>query len=315
MKPLENTEIYGNWACPLLPINKDDSIHIEKLGACIDTLIAANVNGIYSNGTAGEFYNQTEKEFDQISELLAEKCTAAIMPFQIGCSHMSPKISLERLKRILPLAPGGVQVILPDWYPPSMSEIIAFFEKMSEVAGRVGLILYNPGHSKVKLSPADFVKLQNGNINLVGCKVGGGDETWYKSMRDLNPNLAMFIPGHRMATGISLGAHGSYSNVACLNPKAAQKWYESMAGNLASALEVEKRIQLFINRDIIPYITEKGYSDQAVDKLLAAVGGWTDAGTRLRWPYRSIDQSEVVSLRSRCQAILPEFFNKDMPFK
>jgi 4-hydroxy-tetrahydrodipicolinate synthase len=47
------------------------------------------VSGIYSNGTAGEFYNQTEDEFDQISFLLAEKCNKVQMPFQIGCSHMN----------------------------------------------------------------------------------------------------------------------------------------------------------------------------------------------------------------------------------
>ncbi len=33
-----------------------------------------NVNGIYSNGTAAEFYNQTEGEFDKISQLLVDKC-------------------------------------------------------------------------------------------------------------------------------------------------------------------------------------------------------------------------------------------------
>lgn len=308
MDPLTSQQIYGTWAIPLLPINKDDSINFEELGDEIDILIAAGVNGIYSNGTAGEFYNQTEDEFDKISSLLADKCAAAYMPFQIGCSHMSPKISLERLKRIIPLKPGAVQVILPDWYSPSVTEIIAFLGKMSEVAGDIGLVLYNPGHAKKKLLPEDFADLQNGNINLVGCKVGGGDENWFKKMKELNPKLSLFIPGHRLATGITLGAHGSYSNVACLNPKAAQKWYENMKTDIESALELEKRIQLFINIHIIPYITKKGYSDQAVDKLLAAIGGWGPLDTRLRWPYQSIDNDEVESLRAICKDILPEFF-------
>lgn len=308
MQPLTSQQIYGTWATPLLPIEEDDSINFEKLSEEIDVLIKARVNGLYSNGTAGEFYNQTEDEFDKISSLLAEKCTAAAMPFQIGCSHMSPKISLERLKRILPLKPGAVQVILPDWYPPSMEEIISFLEKMSEVADSIGLILYNPGHAKRKLTPEDFSEIQKRNINLVGCKTGGGDETWFKKMKALNPELSLFTPGHRLATGIGLGSHGSYSNVACLNPKAAQVWYETMLTDMESALELEKRIQLFINTYIIPYITQKNYSDQAVDKLLSAIGSWADAGMRLRWPYRSIDESEVEKLRAVCKDILPEFF-------
>lgn len=308
MDPLTSQQIYGTWAIPLLPINKDDSINFEVLGDEIDILIAAGVNGLYSNGTAGEFYNQTEDEFDQISSLLADKCAAANMPVQIGCSHMSPKISLERLKRVLPLKPGAVQVILPDWYPPSVTETIAFLEKMSETAGEIGLVLYSPGHAKKKLLPEDFAEIQNGNINMVGCKVGGGDESWFKKMRELNPKLSLFTPGHRLATGITLGAHGSYSNVACLNPKAAQKWYESMKTDIESALELEKRIQLFINIHIIPYITKRGYSDQAVDKLLAVIGGWGFENTRLRWPYQSIDGSEVKRLKTICKDLLPEFF-------
>jgi 4-hydroxy-tetrahydrodipicolinate synthase len=308
VKALKSQEIYGNWAIPLLPIEEDESINFEKLSEEIDVLIAAGVNGIYCNGTAGEFYNQTEEEFDKISSLLAEKCSAAQMPFQIGCSHMSPKISLERLKRILPLKPGAIQVILPDWYPPSMDEIISYLQKMSDAASTIGLVLYNPGHAKRKLSPEDFCEIQKHNINLVGCKVGGGDEAWYTKMKMLNPELSLFVPGHRLATGIGLGAHGSYSNMACLNPKVAQAWYESMLFDMKSALELEGRIQLFINTYVIPYITDKKYSDQAVDKLLAAIGGWANVGTRLRWPYQWIEEKEVKKMRTICKDILPEFF-------
>jgi dihydrodipicolinate synthase/N-acetylneuraminate lyase len=131
MKPLKSTEIRGNWATLLLPVEEDDSINFEKLASTIDTLISMKVSGIYSNGTAGEFYNLTEDEFDKISELLAGKCNAAGIPFQIGCSHMSPKISLERLKRAVALKPSAIQVILPDWFPPNLPEIIDFLNVMT----------------------------------------------------------------------------------------------------------------------------------------------------------------------------------------
>lgn len=308
MHPLSSAEIFGNWATLLLPIEKNDSINYQKLSEEIDFLIMAKVNGIYSNGTAGEFYNQTEAEFDKISELLAEKCTAASMPFQIGCSHMSPKISLERIKRILPLEPGAIQIILPDWYPPSISEIIAFLQKLAEVASPIGLVLYNPGHAKKKLSPEDFYTIKKTGVNLVGCKLGGGDEEWYKKMKQLNPELSLFIPGHKLATGIGLGASGSYSNVACIHPKAAQVWYDTMSSDMEGALELQTRLQLFIVQQVIPYITERNFSDQAVDKFLAAIGGWADIGTRMRWPYQSIDEKDVKQMRVVCKSILPEFF-------
>ena len=308
MEPLKAHEIYGNWATLLLPLNADDSINYKQLEHQIDVLIACRVNGIYSNGTAGEFYNQTEEEFDRISELLAEKCNAANRPFQIGCSHMSPQICMERLKRILPLRPSAVQIILPDWFVPTMAEIIDYLKVMAEAAGSIGLVLYNPPHAKKKLSPDEFYQIKEAGISLVGCKVPGGDEKWYADMKSLVPDLSLFVPGHYLATGIRLGANGAYSNVACLNPLTAQKWYEMMHSDLHKALELESRIQLFMNQYIVPYITVKGYSNQAVDKFLAAVGGWSEVGTRLRWPYHWINEEEVPKVREACQEILPEFF-------
>ncbi|MBI2480907.1 MAG: dihydrodipicolinate synthase family protein, partial [Planctomycetia bacterium] len=103
MKPLKADEIRGNWATLLVPWNDDDSLDPSRLAAEIDVLIAMNVDGIYSHGTAGEFHTQTEDEFDQVCELLAGKCDSAGMAFQIGVSHMSAQISLARLRRAVAL--------------------------------------------------------------------------------------------------------------------------------------------------------------------------------------------------------------------
>lgn len=308
MIPLQSHQIRGNWATLLLPVDADDSISLSRLGDEIDQLIAMKVDGIYSNGTAGEFYNQTENEFDAVNSLLAGKCNRAGMPFQVGCSHMSPQLSLERLKRSLAWQPSAIQVILPDWFPPSMEEVIVFLRKMEEAAVGTPLVLYNPPHAKKRLTPADFKTIREAGIHLAGCKVPGGDAAWYRDMLGQNPELSVFIPGHHLATGVKAGAHGAYSNVACLHPAVAQQWYDSMHTAMDAALELETRIQRFMTEHIVPYITQQGYSNQAVDKLLAAVGGWADVGTRLRWPYRWIAEEEVSGVREAAKRLVPEFF-------
>ncbi|WP_276500255.1 dihydrodipicolinate synthase family protein [Terrimonas pollutisoli] len=64
--PLTAKELKGNWGTLLLPVNNDDSIDYVRLADEIDYFIDAKLDGIYSNGTAGEFHNQTEDEFDKI---------------------------------------------------------------------------------------------------------------------------------------------------------------------------------------------------------------------------------------------------------
>jgi len=307
MKPLTAEQIRGNWATLLTAWNVDDTLDLPRVAAEIDTLIEMQVDGVYSNGSAGEFHAQTEDEFDRISQCLAEKCNAAHVPFQIGVSHMSAQISLERLRRVVPLAPGAVQVILPDWFPVTEAEAVSFLHRMADAAGGIGLVLYNPPHAKKVLNPAAVGRLAAEVPALVGLKTAGGDDAWYAAMRKHLGQLSVFVPGHFLATGVQRGAHGSYSNVACLHPAAAQRWAEQMQTDMESALELEQRLRRFIKDEIEPFITEGGYCNAACDRLMAMIGGWTDIGPRLRWPYRSIDATEAERLRPKAKALIPEF--------
>ena len=312
MVPLTSSGIFGNWATLLLATDSDGSVNWGKLADEIDVLIASQPNGIYSNGTAAEFYSQREDEFDRISEMLAIKCEKAGIPFQIGVSHMSPQISMESLSRIRHLKPGAVQLILPDWFPVTIEEAISFLRKMESVAGEIGLVLYNPPHAKKILRPEEWQKIKQEVPNLQGLKVfdQNADPEWYKQVRENNEGLSVFIPGHRMISGIRKGANGAYSNVACLNPFAAQKWYNLSLTDPESALELEKRINQFMSEFISPFITEHHYPNHACDRFMALLGGWADVGENLRWPYRSIPVSWIEPVRKEASRIIPEFFKK-----
>ena len=298
----------GNWATLLLPVQEDDSIDYTRLAAEIDYLISAQTDGIYSNGTAGEFHNQTEAEFDKIQELLAAKCYQAGIPFQIGACHPSPWISLERLERSVAFRPDAFQVVLPDWVAASEQEQMDFLQRMAEAGGDIPLVLYNPPHGKTVLQPADFRRLKDAIPSLIGVKVAGGDAQWYADMRVQAHDLSVFVPGHFLATGVKEGVGaGAYSNVACLSPAGAQRWWQLMQTDIEKALEIQQRILQFFDQCIVPF-KQAGYSNPALDKFLAAIGGWGTVGTRLRWPYRSVAEQEVAGARKVARALLPEFF-------
>lgn len=303
-------KIFGNWATLLITTDKNGQIDYYKLSDEIDILIASNPNGIYSNGTAGEFYAQTEDEFDRINFMLSEKCTTAGVSYQIGVSHMSPQISLERLKRIIHLHPLAVQLILPDWFPVTIDEAVIYLQKMEQEACGIKIVLYNPPHAKKQLEPEEWMILKNHVPSLVGVKVfdHNADPNWYAKVRVNNRGLSVFIPGHRLASGIKFGAHGSYSNMACLNPFAAQKWYDVIKTDMKAGLELEQRIGKFMLECIQPFITIHHFSNQACDRFMAILGGWGDIGMNLRWPYKSIPEHFVSKIKLKAQELIPEFF-------
>ena len=309
MIPLTASEIRGNWATLLLPIQPDDTIDYTLLAEEIERLIAAGVNGVYSNGTAGEFHTQTEAEFDRISALLAENCDRARMPFQIGLSQPCAQIALERLRRAKSLGPSAFQVTLPDWLPPSLPEVLAFLERMAGEASPIPLIVYNPPHAKRKLTPTEWKEIMARVPGVAGMKVAGGDEAWYAEMRPLLERFSVFIAGHLLAEGLARGARGAYSNVACLSPAGAQRWYELCIRDPATGAALGARIGAWWHDNIAPLIVQDGLSNAAADKAAAVAGGWLAGFTpRVRWPYRFASLETARAIGERARAELPELF-------
>jgi dihydrodipicolinate synthase/N-acetylneuraminate lyase len=304
MKPLTHSDLRGTWGTLLLPINQDESIDFVRLADQIDSLLGTGIQGIYTNGTAAEFYSQTEEEFDRIHQLLAERCEKAGMPFQIGANHTSAQVALVRLQRMTQLKPGAFQIVLPDWYPLSDDETIAFLTRIAEAAGSIGLVIYNPPHAKRVIGAELYGRICRTIPQLIGIKVAPPNKEWFEKVQQQSPNLAIFVPGHNLASGFSWGAAGSYSNVACLQPAGAARWYELMKRDLSSALAFESRILEFLKRYIIP----TDYCNAAKDKWMAAIGNWADVGTRLRWPYRFVPESEAKRLQPLAREALPELF-------
>ncbi|WP_327634226.1 dihydrodipicolinate synthase family protein [Kribbella sp. NBC_00482] len=281
------------WATLLLPLNADDSIDFTRLESQAEVLGGSQLDGLYAHGTAGEFQTLTEDEFDRINELLA----AAGKPFQIGAGHPSAQVQLSRVRRAAALHPGAIQVIVPDWLPLNPHEVLDFLRRTAEAAGDVPLVLYNPPHAKTAIGPRQLGELAAAVPSLIGLKTAGGDKRWFDEAT--RSGLAIFVPGHFLASMSLLGAHGSYSNVAALSPNGSVRY--------ATDLDVERRIGEFFAAHVVP-LQKAGLSNPALDKFLAAVGDWADVGTRVRWPMQSAAVEQVGAARSVVRSLLPELF-------
>jgi dihydrodipicolinate synthase/N-acetylneuraminate lyase len=296
----------GIWAAVLLPIDAAGAIDWVALRDEIQFLTASGVAGLYTNGTAGEFHSQTEAEFDRLSALVAETSIAAGVPFQIGISATNGRLARERLKRVRTLGAAAVQFTLPDWWPPSDTETQAFVPGLAEAAPELPLILYNPPHAKRRLTLAEIAALRAAVPSLIGAKLPGGDAAWYAEMRASLPDFSVFTPGHMIASGRRAGAWGSYSNVACLSPAGAVRWWSQIETDPAAALALETRIQSFLADHVLPLRIKRGLSDAALDKAMAAAGGWGPVGPDLLWPYRGATADEVAAIAAALRRALPE---------
>ena len=303
--PLSRASLRGVWGTVLLPLGTSGRIDVRRLRRELDVLTSTGLDGIYAHGTAGEFHELSESEYDLVSTLVAEHAIRAGLPFQLGAGHMSARLSLDRIRRAVRYRPGAIQVILPDWVPTQPDEAADALRGMAEAAGDVPLVLYNPPHAKTRLDAAALLCLAQEVPQLIGIKVAGGDTAWYRAMREVTGTLAVFVAGHTLASGLGQGAAGSYSNVACLSPAGAAGWYAMMRADPARAGDVERRLRRFLGEHITP-LSQRGYGNAALDKTLAHIGGWADVGTSVRWPYRGVPEAEAAALRPLARAAIPE---------
>jgi dihydrodipicolinate synthase/N-acetylneuraminate lyase len=303
----------GIWGAVLLPVDMQGAIDWAALVEEIDILCASGLTGLYTNGTAGEFHAQTEAEFDRLTDLVAARAGAAGVPFQIGVCQSNPRVARERLARCRNIGAAGAQIILPDWWPPSPPEIDRFIDGMQEAAGDLPLILYNPPHAKVRLSLDQIAALRARAPGLVGAKLPGGDAAWYEERRRLLPGFSVFVAGHTVAFGRPLGADGAYSNVACLSPLLALLHWRLAQDDPPRALDLEARIQAFMQTHVVPLVASHGLSHAALDKLMAAVGGWGPVSERLMWPHVSAPPGMVAAVAGAARALLPEMVMPRLP--
>ncbi|HEX6357949.1 dihydrodipicolinate synthase family protein [Actinophytocola sp.] len=128
------TDLRGVWATVLLPLEANDDIDFGRLEAEVDVLLTTGVHGIYTNGSAGEFHTLGDAEYDRLHDLVATRCRAAGMPFQLGAGHPGGHRSLELIRRAAALEPDAIQVVLPDWLPLTTEEVLAAVDRMARVA-------------------------------------------------------------------------------------------------------------------------------------------------------------------------------------
>ncbi|MFC3831582.1 MULTISPECIES: dihydrodipicolinate synthase family protein [Deinococcus] len=99
MTALTADGIHSTWVTVLLPVRENDTVDYAALERQVQALVAAGVDGVYTNGTAGEFHTQDDDEFLEVSTVVARICGCSGTPFQLGVSHPVAQTSLARLRR------------------------------------------------------------------------------------------------------------------------------------------------------------------------------------------------------------------------
>ncbi len=87
-------------------------------------------------------------------------------------------------------------------------------------------------------------------------------------------DLAVFVPGDEFASGYRLGAASHFGVLTALHPWAAVQASELVSEDLPLALDLERRLQRFLETDVAPRLRRLGLGLEDRDTLLVEVLGW-----------------------------------------
>ncbi|MFV0332460.1 MAG: dihydrodipicolinate synthase family protein [Tropicimonas sp.] len=295
----------GVWATVLLDVTEAGDIAMAAIARQVGASAAAGVDGVYCHGTATEVHSLTDAQALDVARETVRAAREAGLPVQVGATHPLAQGTLERIDAFAPLVPDAIQVTLPDWVPIDTATAIRFLQGCAARARGVPLVLYNPPHAKTVLTPAELADVVAAVPELIGLKTGAGDADWYAAMAPLLARLSVFVPGHFYASGLAQGAHGSYSNIACLSPAGAVGWARMVAADPAGALALEQRITAFRDAALAPMLAS-GLPGLACDKAMAAAGGWAGIGARLLWPASGASAADIARIRAEAERHIPE---------
>ncbi|MDR3412197.1 MAG: dihydrodipicolinate synthase family protein [Formivibrio sp.] len=203
-------------------------------------------NGIFCNGTNGEFFVLDMAEKLLVTETCVNEVNGKV-PVVAHIGEISTATTIKLGKQVAAMGVDAVSVIAPYFVPLKQSELIYHYSAIAD-AVPVPVYLYNiPGRTGNTIEPATALKLAE-HPNIIGVKDSAGSYESLKGYIDATkdaPNFDVLSgPDHLAHQGFLDGCSACISGLANFSPEGVSLiWKHFRDGNL----EKSKAAQDFIS--------------------------------------------------------------------
>jgi len=242
---MRNTEfISGIIPAAVTPMTEDEELDERGLEKLLDHLIAAGVDGVFTVGTAGEFWALTVEEKKRVFEWTVA-CTKGRVPVYVGTCANTTREAVHLAELAQEAGVDCLSVLTPIFITPSDDEM---FKHYQEIAGAVDLpvLLYgNPDRTNNPLPVDLVVRLAEEVENIVGIKDSAGDMSQAAEYLRRTPDDFRVLMGRdtMIYAGLVHGASGAIAASANIAPELSVQIFENFAwGKLDEALAAQRRL-------------------------------------------------------------------------
>lgn len=304
---LTRETLTGPWAGLPVAWTDDNCFDEEIYRADVIQCCRANIPGVYTGGTTGEFYAMEFDEFKRVAAATVESCHESETPAMIGCSSTYTLGAIRRAKYAAELGADAIQVALPFWMEMGDVQIIDFFKEVSASCGDLPISIYETTRAKRCLTLEQHRAIHDvvhnylmvkSNEGTLGCTPEG--------CLALSQFVNVFVGEHKWATLGPQGACGSCSSMVYWNPDVILTfWSEVECCNWPAVNMWCERIEnlfQFLHKEF----GSKGFTDTAFDRMGGIANEFLKTNLQGRKPYPSATVDDVTTLKNWYLQHFPE---------
>ncbi len=286
----------------MVPLDDRGEIHEAELRRYVDWLIAKGVDGLYPNGSTGEFIRFTPEERKRIIQIVCDQAAGRV-PVLAGAAEANVRETVKACETYAGFGARAVAIVSPFYYRLSPDSVYAYFREIA-LSSPIDVTLYN---IPMFASPIDIPTLQRlAELDrIVGIKDSSGDVALMMRMiaavRPHRPDFS-FLTGWDavLAPMLLAGADGGTHATSGVVPELTRRVYQqAQAGRYADAMPLQHRLlELF---DAMLYSADFPEGFRAAIELRGFAMG------RSRQPMSPAQQAHREKLQKILRCLLTDF--------
>ncbi|TWT66201.1 dihydrodipicolinate synthase family protein [Allorhodopirellula solitaria] len=175
----------------ITPVDAEGRVDEERLREYVDWLIQRGVDGLYPNGSTGEFVRFTPQERRRIVQVVVDQ-TAGRVPVLAGAAEANVEETIAACHAYGAMGVRAVAVVAPFYYQLSSDAVHAYFTQIARSVD-VDVTLYNIPMFASPIDVETVTRLALEQPRIIGIKDSSGDlPNMLRMMAAIRPQRADF---------------------------------------------------------------------------------------------------------------------------
>lgn len=238
----------------ITPVDSAGRVDEETLRGYVDWLIDHGVDGLYPNGSTGEFVRFTAAERQRIVQVVVDQAAGRV-PVLAGAAEANADETIRACNRYGQMGVRAVAIVAPFYYRLSSEGVYAYFQTIARNVD-IDVTLYNIPMFASPIDVETVVRLAAEEPRIIGLKDSSGDlpnlMRMMSAIRPIRDDFS-FLTGWdpSLAAMLISGADGGTNASSGIVPELTQAIHRSVkAGDIDRAIALQYELLPLFDRMI-----------------------------------------------------------------